>query len=321
MIGVAALREMDEDFNLIGGVVVDVLDFDFALRVRGENRINQRFGIRSKRQFCNRQNVLAARFDFRANLNFSAALAVVVFGEIRHAASREIGKNPEALALQMIDRRAAEIVEIVRQNLRRQTNGDAFRALRQHEREFDRQRHRLPVAPVVAQLPGGGLGIEQHLARKRRQPRLDIPRRRRLVARERVAKIPLRLDQEGALAHADERRADRDVAVRMVAHGGADDVGHLVVPAVVHFPQRVEDAALHRLEAVVDVGHGPVEDDVAGVVEEPGPVVARQRRLAVLEFHVSTRSFSTRRLPMMKSCRSGVFLPMKKESSSSVLWR
>jgi hypothetical protein len=36
----------------------------------------------------------------------------------------------------------------------------------------------------------------------------------------------------------------------------------------------------------------------------------RSRRASVPEHHASTRSFSTFRLPMMKSCRSGEFLPM-----------
>jgi hypothetical protein len=49
----------------------------------------------------------------------------------------------------------------------------------------------------------------------------------------------------------------------------ADDVGDLVEAAVVHFLQRVEDAALDGLEAVVDVRDGALEDDVAGVVEKP----------------------------------------------------
>lgn len=40
-----------------------------------------------------------------------------------------------------------------------------------------------------------------------------------------------------------------------------------------------------------------------------------------VEAQASTRSFSIFRLPMMNSCRSGVFLPMKNDSSSSLLCR
>ena len=65
-----------------------------------------------------------------------------------------------------------------------------------------------------------------------------------------------------------DRVADRGVAVRMVLHGVADDVGDLGVAAVVLLPERVEDAALHRLEPVLDGGDGARADDVGGVLAE-----------------------------------------------------
>jgi len=171
----------------------------------------------------------------------------------------------------------AEIVEIVRQNLGRETNGDALGAVEQHDGELGGQRDGLLVAAVVAELPGGGLRIEGDLAGEIREPGLDVTGRCGAVAGERVAEVSLRVDQHAALAHADERGADGGVAVRMVAHGGADDVGGLVEAAVVHFPKRVKDAALDGLEAIVDVRDGAVEDDVAGVVEEPVAVVLDER--------------------------------------------
>ena len=56
--------------------------------------------------------------------------------------------------------------------------------------------------------------------------------------------------------------------MRMVLHGVADDVGDLGVAAVVLLPERVEDAALHRLEPVLDGGDGARADDVGGVLAE-----------------------------------------------------
>jgi hypothetical protein len=55
----------------------------------------------------------------------------------------------------------------------------------------------------------------------------------------------------------------------VVFHGVADDVGDLVVAAVLELVHGVEDAALDGLEAVVDVGDGALEDDVGGVVQKP----------------------------------------------------
>ena len=85
-----------------------------------------------------------------------------------------------------------------------------------------------------------------------------------------------------------ERRADGRVAVRVELHRRADDVGDLVEAAVVHVPERVQDAALHRLQAVVDVRHRAVEDDVAGVVEEPVAVGDGERRLFVLNLSATS---------------------------------
>ena len=48
-----------------------------------------------------------------------------------------------------------------------------------------------------------------------------------------------------------------------------DDVGDLVVAAVVQLVHGVQDAALHGLEAVVEMRDRALEDHVAGVVEEP----------------------------------------------------
>ena len=47
----------------------------------------------------------------------------------------------------------------------------------------------------------------------------------------------------------------------------ADDVGHLVELAVVHLEEGMHDAPLHGLEAVLEVGYGPVLDYVGRVVE------------------------------------------------------
>ena len=56
--------------------------------------------------------------------------------------------------------------------------------------------------------------------------------------------------------------------MRVILHRVADHVGHLVEPAVVHLPQAVQDATLHRLQSVVLVRDGALEDDVTRVVEE-----------------------------------------------------
>jgi hypothetical protein len=41
LVGLGALREVDEDLDLVGGVVVDVLDLDLALGVGGEDGLDE----------------------------------------------------------------------------------------------------------------------------------------------------------------------------------------------------------------------------------------------------------------------------------------
>ncbi len=62
----------------------------------------------------------------------------------------------------------------------------------------------------------------------------------------------------------------------MVLHGLAHDVGHLVVAAVVDRLHGVEDAPLHGLQAILDMGHGTLQDHVGGVIQKPVLVHARE---------------------------------------------
>jgi len=54
----------------------------------------------------------------------------------------------------------------------------------------------------------------------------------------------------------------------MELHGLAHHIGHLVETAVVHVEQGLEDAALHRLQPVVDIGNGPLSDDIGGILKK-----------------------------------------------------
>src|SRR6185312_16201681 len=123
--------------------------------------------------------------------------------------------DAECFALEMIDRGAAKIVEIMGKDFGRETDRDAFGAFQQDDGELGRQSDRFPGATIVAQLPRGRLWIEQNILRKGREACLDVTGRGRLVAREHVTVIPLRLDEEGALSDCNERRPDRGVAVGM----------------------------------------------------------------------------------------------------------
>ena len=155
---------------------------------------------------------------------------------------------------------------------------DALGAEHEQQRQFAGQGDGLLVAAVVAGHELGDLVVEHFRARQLGQAAFDVTRRGGEVAGEDVAEIALAFDEVALVGQHHQRVADRGVAVRMVLHGVADDVGHLDEPAIVLLVQRPEDAALDRLEAVRQVGDGAVADDVGGVIEEAAVDAAVERQ-------------------------------------------
>ena len=175
-----------------------------------------------------------------------------------------------------LDEGVADLAEVVRRDVGGHADGDAVAAVDEEVGELAGQDARLAVLAVVAvdEIDGVVLEVGEHLRADAGQPGLGVAvgggRQAGLRAEvalrvdERVAHVP-------ALGHADERRVDRRVAVRVVAlHRLADDAralarrGRRPEAEVVHGD---EDAALRRLEAVAHVGQGAADDDRHGVVE------------------------------------------------------
>ena len=106
------------------------------------------------------------------------------------------------------------------------------------------------------------------------QPHLGVAHGRRRIAVDR-AEIALAVDQRQAhgeiLRHAHQRVVDRLVAVRMIfAHHVADDARRFaigLVPVVAVLVHRIEDAPVHRLQAVARVGQRARHDHAHGVIE------------------------------------------------------
>jgi hypothetical protein len=126
----------------------------------------------------------------------------------------------------------------VREDLGREADGDALGAFEEDERELGREGDGLPGAAVVAELPDGGLRVEEDFLGEGSEAGLDVAGGGGAVAGEGIAVVALWFNEPAALAEVDEGGLDRGVAVGVEAHAGADDVGDLVEAAVVHF-QRV----------------------------------------------------------------------------------
>ena len=161
----------------------------------------------------------------------------------------------------------------------RHADGDAFRAEHEQQRQFAGQGDRLLVAAVVAGHEIGDLVVEKFRARQFGQPAFDVAGRGGRVAGENVAEIALAFDQIAFVGQHHQRVADGGVAVRMILHGVADDIGHLDEAAVVLLVQRPENAPLHRFEAVGQIGNGAVADDVGGVVQKAAVHAPVQREI------------------------------------------
>ncbi len=269
-------RHLHDDLHVLGRVVVHAADLDLALLVGLDDRLLDRLGGRRIGNFGNGQRPFVDLRYLGAHLHHPAPQAVVVARHVDHAARRKVGIELERLAAQMRDGCMDQLVEVVRQDLRRQSHGDAVGTLRQQQREFDGKRHRLLLAAIVGEHPLGGLLVEDHVEREFRQPRLDVTAGGRLVAREDVAPVALAVDQQVLLPQLHQRILDRGVAVGVVLHGLPHDVGHLVVAAVVDHLHGVENAPLHGFQAVAHVGHGAFQDHVGGVVRNQFLYMPRQ---------------------------------------------
>ena len=142
---------------------------------------------------------------------------------------------------------------------------------------FDGQDRRLlqPVVEVGLEVDGVLVDVLQHRDRDVGEPGLGVPVRRRRIAVDR-AEVALAVDQRIAqrevLHHAHQRVVHRAVAVRVVlAEHVAHDRRRLLVRAAGHQAQlvhRVQDPAMHRLEAVAHVGQRARDDDAHRVVDE-----------------------------------------------------
>ncbi len=104
----------------------------------------------------------------------------------------------------------------------------------------------------------------------------------------------------------------------VVAHHVADDLGALAVLGVgrqVLLPHRVEDAALHRLQAVAHVGQGARGDDRQRVVQ-----VARLRRLVERHGRVAPAGRSRQDVRLVgESNRDGDFDVFRRLATEKIL--
>ena len=178
--------------------------------------------------------------------------------------------------LEQREARGHDLGQVVRRDVGRHPDRDARRAVDQQIRQPRRQNRRLELLAVVirGEIDGFLVDVGQHFRGDLLQPALGVAIRRRRVAVDR-AEVALTVDQRIAqrevLHHAHQRLVGRGIAVRVILaedvadHARAFDVR--AVPDVVGFVHRKQHAAMHRFEAVPDIGQGPPDDHAHGVIE------------------------------------------------------
>ena len=247
---------MHLNFHLRSRVVVHFLGLNLTFIYRSQYRVDEGGGGFAKRNFLDNQRLVVQFLNLGPHFQRSAPLSVVVFLHVNAATCGKVGIQLELFTSEIMYRRLANLIQVVWQNLRTQSYGNAFRTLRQQQRKLCRQCDWLLVAPVIAQLPMGGFGIEHHVECEFRQSCFDVSGCSGAVARENVSPVTLRVYQEVFLSHLYQGVSDGRIAVGMKLHGVSNDVGHLVVSPIVHALHRVQNASLNRFQAIFDVWNG-----------------------------------------------------------------
>ncbi len=172
---------------------------------------------------------------------------------------------------------AGHFAQVVRRHVGGHAHGDAGGAVEQDVRQARRQHSRLlqgavkvrhPVHGALAQL------AEQHFG-VARQACLGITHGGERLRIVRGPPVTLPIDQRIAVAERLRHQHHGFVASRVamgveLAEHVADGARRLLVFGIGIEPQLahgIDDASLHRLEAVADVRQGPVHDHVHGIVE------------------------------------------------------
>ena len=288
LFGVVAAGRGHADLDVVGGEVGDVGDTDLVLLGGLFDGTDQRFGGTAVGDLADHE---VAALDLDLGAEDDPAVAVVVLGGVHEPALLEVGEDLETFALERGYFGVEEFVEVVRQYGRGHTDRDTVAAEHQQTRHLRRQHHGFDLAPVVVGHEFRDVVVEERLVGELGQAALGVTPGGGGTSRQNIAEVALLFDVVGRVeidrlglaglaiglllldaaalvGEHDQRVADRGVAVRVVVHGVADDVGDLLRSAVVDKIERPENAPLHGLEAVVDVGDRARTDHVTRVVEE-----------------------------------------------------
>ena len=104
---------------------------DFPLFYSLEDGVDDGLGGLREGNLADDERLRIELLDFCAHLQHAASLSVVVFRDVDAAARGEVRVEVELLAVQIGNGRVADLDEVVGQDFRAQSDGDALGALSQ----------------------------------------------------------------------------------------------------------------------------------------------------------------------------------------------
>ena len=122
----------------------------------------------------------------------------------------------------------------------------------------------------------GRLRIENRIEGKFRETCLDITGSSRPITRQNVTPVTLAVDQQILLSQLHQGISDGGITVRVKLHCVSDNVGHLIVAAIIQPFHGVQDTTLHRFQSILDMRDSPLQNHVGGIVQKPVLIHARQ---------------------------------------------
>ena len=108
-------RQVDEDFHLVGGHVLDLLDLDLPLVLGLEDGLDEVLGVLAEGYLRDGDGALVYLLYTRAHLHAPAALALHILAAVGEAAGGEVGIQFVRLALEYGHGGVQQLVEVVRQ--------------------------------------------------------------------------------------------------------------------------------------------------------------------------------------------------------------
>ena len=189
--------------------------------------------------------------------------------EVRSLDQIDQGLDARLGRLDEMQRRIAKLGGVMRRDIGRHAHRDARGTVGQEVGEGAGQHHRLPVGAVIGRAEVDRVLVDavEQQPRHLGHARLGVAHGRGAIAVD-IAEVPLPVDQRIArgeiLRQPHQRVVDRLVAVGVeAAHHVADDLGGLLETAAgieAELAHAVEDAPVHRLQPIAEVGQRPVGD-------------------------------------------------------------